>query len=330
MRGPARLLLGAGVALLAARRLRARPYDLSGKVVLITGGSRGLGLALARELTGRGARVALLARDAAELDRAVQDVRARGGQAIRVVADVTDAASLERAVQATVAHYGQLDVVVSNAGIIQAGPLTDMTEADFEHIMQVNGFAALRVTRAALPHLKRARGRVLIVSSVAAKAAIPHLGPYSVSKFASYGLGQALRAELAPQGVTVTTVLPALMRTGSARRVTVKGEFEKEYAVFATLDNVPLLSLDAPRAARQIVGALVRGDSEAMIGGPAHLLRWASALAPGLTADVMALVTRTLPDPTGRPDARRGAQAETPLTRGNPIKQAAERDLNQL
>lgn len=328
MRLPKRLLLTAAVGAVAARRVLRAPYDLTGRAALVTGGSRGLGLALARELLDRGANVTLMARTAADLDRARARLNA-GTRVQVVVGDVTSEADLDRAVQETVRAHGALDVVVSNAGVIQTGPLNDMTEDDFRRIMEVNAFAALRLTRAAQAQLRARRGRVLIVSSVGGKVAVPHLGPYSVSKFASAGLGQALRSELAREGITVTTVLPGLMRTGSARQAEVKGQQDREYALFATLDNVPVLSLDAAVAARRIVGALVRGEAEAMIGGPAALLRYAQALAPELVADVMALGNRFLPGPAGRTDAVKGAEVETQVTRANPLKRRAEAQWNQ-
>ncbi|WP_291424203.1 SDR family oxidoreductase [Deinococcus sp.] len=329
MRIPKRFILAAGVAALAARHQLSPAYDLSGKVALISGGSRGLGLALARELVARGAKVSLLARDTGELTRAVQDIMGRGGQAHAITGDVTAADDLQRAVDETVAHFGRLDIVVNNAGIIQTGPLRDMTEDDFRRIMEVNAFAALRLTLAALEQLQQNQGRVLIISSVGGKVAVPHLGPYSMSKFASAGLGQALRSELARDGIGVTVALPGLMRTGSAKQAEVKGDYEKEYAMFATLDNVPLLTLDAADAARLIIQALVRGDAEAMIGLPAHLLKYAQALAPQLVADVMALSNRFMPGPTGHTASKFGKEVETKLTLENPLKRGAERDLNQ-
>lgn len=327
MRVPKRLLLAGGLAALGLRRRLTPPYDLNGKSVLITGGSRGLGLAIAQEVMARGASVTLMSRTPGDLARAAQWL---GGRKVHTVAgDVTVQADVERAVAEAVRAHGALDVVVSNAGIIQTGPLNDMTEDDFRRIMEVNTFAALRLTRAAQAHLRARQGRVLIVSSVGGKVAVPHLGPYSVSKFASAGLGQALRAELAREGIGVTTVLPALMRTGSARQAEVKGQQDREYALFATLDNVPVLSLDAAEAARRIVNALVRGEAEAMIGGPAALLRWANALAPELVADLLAVGNRFLPGPTGRTDAVKGAEVETQLTRANPLKRRAEAQWNQ-
>ena len=164
MRLPKRLLLTAAVGAVAARRVLRAPYDLTGRAALVTGGSRGLGLALARELLDRGANVTLMARTAADLDRARARLNA-GTRVQVVVGDVTSEADLDRAVQETVRAHGALDVVVSNAGVIQVGPLADMTEADFRSILEVNALAPLRLTLAARPHL-RGGGRVLIVSSV--------------------------------------------------------------------------------------------------------------------------------------------------------------------
>ncbi|AFD25670.1 SDR family NAD(P)-dependent oxidoreductase [Deinococcus gobiensis] len=329
MRVPRRVMLLTAAAALAARRTLQTPYELTGRSVLITGGSRGLGLALAREFAARGARLMLAARDGAELERAAADLRARGAQVQTAVADVTDAADVNRLVEETARVYGGLDVLVNNAGLIQTGPLENMTEEDFRDIMEINAFAPLRLTRCALPLLRARRGRVLIVSSVGGKVAVPHLAPYSMSKFASAGLGQALRAELARDGVGVTTVLPGLMRTGSPRNAQVKGQHRKEYALFATLDNLPVMSLDAAEAARRIVNALVRGDAEAMIGGPAQVLRYAQALAPQLTADLLALGTRFLPGPTTSDRAVPGREVESAVTRRNPIKRDAEAQFNE-
>ncbi|MEF2278145.1 SDR family oxidoreductase [Deinococcus sp. YIM 134068] len=328
-RPPKRLLLAAGLAALVGRRALVAPYHLTGRSVLITGGSRGLGLALAREFVARGARVTLLARTAADLDRAAADLRGRGGTVHTITGDVTNKADLDRAVEETARVHGGLDVLVNNAGLIQVGPLENMTEEDFREIMEINAFAPLRLTRLALPLLRASKGRVLIVSSIGGKVAVPHLTPYSFSKFAVTGLGQALRAELARDGVTVTTVCPWLMQTGSPRHARVKGQAQKEYALFATADNLPLLSLDTAEAARRCVDALVRGDAEAMIGGPALLLRYAQALAPQLTADFLALGNRFLPGPTPSNEGMRGAEAETPLTRNNPVKRASEAEYNE-
>ena len=323
------LLIAAALALVFRRAFKA-PYVLAGKSVLITGGSRGLGLALARELGRRGANLTLMARDEAELRRARQDLSARGVQTQIAPGDVTLLSDIERAIDTAVAAYGQLDVVANVAGIIQNGPLDNLSEEEFRRSLDINALGPLRVTRTALPWLRASRGRVLIVASVAGKVAVPHLSSYSVSKFAAAGLGQALRTELAQDGVGVTTVCPGLMRTGSPRQASVKGQHRREYALFATLDNLPLISLDAEVAARRIVRALIDNDAEVMIGGPAKLLRFAQALAPQLSADILALLNRLLPGPASSDVALKGREAESAITRANPIKRRAEVSLNEL
>ncbi|UBV43007.1 SDR family oxidoreductase [Deinococcus taeanensis] len=327
MRVPKRLWLTAALGAVAARRLLTPLYDLQGRRVLITGGSRGLGLALAEEFLKRGARVTLLARTAEDLQRA-QAHLAAGERVHTVTGDVTAAADVERAVQETVRAHGGMDVLVHNAGIIQLGPLANMTEADFRLVMEVNAMAPLRLVRAALPHL-RGGGRVVIVSSLGGKVAIPHLGPYSMSKFASAGLGQALRTELAREGVTVSTVMPGLIRTGSPLNAPVKGQHSREYALFATMATLPVLSINTGEAARRIVNALVRGNAETMVGGPAWVLRMAQAVAPQLTADLLALGNRLLPAPGPTNETRVGREVEGTITQANPMKRAAEDRFNQ-
>jgi NAD(P)-dependent dehydrogenase (short-subunit alcohol dehydrogenase family) len=329
MRVPTRLLLTAAAARSARRALHspAGRYDLTGRSVLITGGSRGLGLALAQECLSRGANVTLMARTADDLRRA-QDRLNAGPRVQTVTGDVRRDGDAERAVQEAVRAHGRLDVLVNNAGIIQIGPEANTTEQDYRDALEVNTLGPLRMVRAARPYL-RGGGRVLIVSSVGGRVAIPHLGPYSVSKFASAGLGQALRAELAREGIVVSTVLPGLMRTGSPLNAPVKGQVRREYALIATLAALPVVSLDASEAARRILNALEAGRAETMIGGPAAVLRAVQGAAPELTASLMGLAARLLPGPAASNRAVTGRDAEGTFTQGNPMKRAAEGAFNQ-
>src|SRR5207248_11797324 len=134
-----------------------RRFDLNGKVVLITGGSRGLGLVLAREFAAEGARLGLCARDAAELERAKDELEARGAEVFTVTCDVTNRKQIEDTVLAVQMHYGTIDVLVNNAGIIQVGPMETMTHQDFERAMDVHFWAPLHATIAALPEMIRKR-----------------------------------------------------------------------------------------------------------------------------------------------------------------------------
>ena len=124
---------------------------------------------------------------------------------------------------------------------------------------------------------------------------MPHLVPYSASKFALVGLSEGLRAELAKDGISVTTICPGLMRTGSPRHAIFKGSHRAEYAWFNISDSLPLVSMDADRAARQILDAIRRGEAERVLSVPARIATVARALVPEVTADVLAAVNRLLP-----------------------------------
>lgn len=325
----ARLLFLGGAAYLLWRWRRPGPLlDYRDKVVLLTGGSRGLGLALARDLAGRGARLALVARDEAELERAAQSLSGpMPFEVISLAADLTVEAEVQRVVAETLAHYGRLDLLINDAGIIQVGPLERLSTADFEEALRVNFLAPLMLTQAARPHLKRTRGRIANIGSLGGVFPTPHLASYSASKFALVGFSAVSRAELARDGITVTIVNPGLMRTGSPRQAQVRGHAEAEYALFAALDQAPFVSLNAEEAARRILHGVARGDAELRVGGAAKLAALVYGLFPGLTLDLMALVVRLLP--RGGSERQSGAQSETALTRALPGKAEAEARLNQ-
>jgi NAD(P)-dependent dehydrogenase (short-subunit alcohol dehydrogenase family) len=310
------LAAGAGgvLAIRAAVR-RSRWLDLDGKIVLITGGSRGLGLVLARQFGREGARVAICARDANELERARADLAAQGIECVALQCDLADADQVPRMVRRAVEVWSGLDVLVNNAGIIQVGPVDTMTLEDYEQAMTVNFWAAVRTTLAALPVLRgRAGARIVNIASIGGKLSVPHLLPYSASKFALVGFSEGLRAELRPQGILVTTVCPGLMRTGSPRNASFKGQHRAEYAWFSVSDALPLLSMDVERAARRIVSACRAGEAEVVLSLPAKAAAAFHGLFPGLTAELLAIVNRVLPGPGGIGTASaRGADSESAL-----------------
>jgi NAD(P)-dependent dehydrogenase (short-subunit alcohol dehydrogenase family) len=288
-----------GIGLMTARALgRRRAYDFGGKSVLITGGSRGLGLVLARQLACEGARLTLVARDADELARAARDIRSLcpSADVLAVQADVRRRADVDRAVGQCIERYGRVDVIVNNAGIIQVGPLDHMTLPDYQDAMDTHFWGPLYTTLAALPHMRRQRGgRIVNISSIGGKVAVPHMLPYSASKFALTGLSDGLHAELARENIVVTTVCPGLMRTGSAVNAMFKGKRPQEYAWFAISASLPLFSIGAERAARQILAACRRGDAELIITTQARLAVLARTLASGLVASAMSMTNRLLP-----------------------------------
>ena len=259
----------------------------------------------------------LVARDQEELDRAVQDIRARYPDAdvAAVSADVRRRYDAERAIAQSVDQYGRIDVVVNNAGIIQVGPLDHMKLADYEDAMNTHFWGPLYTITAALPHMRReGEGRIVNISSIGGRIAIPHLVPYSASKFALAGLSEGLRAELARDDIVVTTVYPGLMRTGSPVNAMFKGKRPQEYAWFAISDSLPLASIDAARAARQIVDACRYGRAELVITLQAKLAILAKDVAPELSADVMTFISEMLPPPVPGSDgdvARPGRESES-------------------
>lgn len=292
--------LATGAALLAAaRKLRRRPpIDFRDRVALITGGSRGLGLLLARELALQGARLAILARDPDELDIARRELAAVGhSRVLALPCDVRRREDAEWAVAATVERFGRLDVLINNAGVVQVGPIEHMDLQDFEETLQVHFWGPLYFIRAALPHLREREGRIVNIASIGGKVAIPHMAPYCASKHALVGLSNTLRAELAKDRVWVTTVCPGLMRTGSHVNALFKGKRREELAWFALADSLPITSMSGRRAARRIVEACRHGEPHLILTPQARLAAAAATLAPGLTARALEIVNRLLPGP---------------------------------
>ena len=318
MNRPFWLAAAAAGGYLAYRALKPR-YDFRGKHVIVTGGSRGLGLVIARQLVDVGARVSICARDADELARAGADLTARGGTAFTAVCDVTDREQVDAFAAAAREANGPVDVLINNAGVIRVGPEDHMNAEDYEQSLRTHFWAALNTVSAIVPEMKaRGTGRVVNVASIGGKVAAPHLLPYSVGKFALVGYSNGLRAELREHGVVVTTVCPGLMRTGSHLNAEFKGRHEDEYAWFAARNATPGLSMSAESAARLILDACARGDAEAVLGLPAKLAVFGQTAFPNLTADVLALVERYILPDTGGIGTRiaKGSQSRGELSDG--------------
>jgi short-subunit dehydrogenase len=281
------------------RRAR-RKYKLGGKAVVITGGSRGLGLVMAREFLRRGARVALLARDSGELKRAAADLKSWGNRVITVTCDVTRREQVERALDQIRQELGQIDVLVNNAGTINVGPMDTMNIDDYRQSLEVHFWGPLYTTLAVLPEMRqRHDGRVVNISSIGGKISVPHLLPYSVGKFALAGFSEGLRAEVIKENVYVTSVYPGLMRTGSPRNANFKGKHKAEYAWFSVSGSLPGVSMDADRAGKKIVDACERGDSVLIISLPAKVAVRLHELFPRITSSILGGVNSVLPEAGG-------------------------------
>jgi NAD(P)-dependent dehydrogenase (short-subunit alcohol dehydrogenase family) len=302
---------GGGITLIAKAIARNRDLTaLQGKTVLITGGSRGLGLLLAREFARQGCRVAICARHADQLERAREDLTNRGADVYARTCDVSDPAQVRQFVAELTAQFGPIDILVNNAGIIQVGPASCMTAEDYEVALRTIFWGALNMILAALPEMqRRGNGRIVNITSVGGKVSVPHLLPYSCAKFALVALSEGLRTELAREGIRVTTIVPGLMRTGSHVNALFKGCQQEESAWFGLSASFPLVSVNAERAARVIVRAARRGDAERIISLPASALARLHGLFPSATAALLSFVNQlVLPAAEGGETAARAGK----------------------
>ncbi|TLN18863.1 SDR family oxidoreductase, partial [bacterium] len=186
-----------------------KPTTFHDQVAIVTGASAGIGRALALNLAGQGASVVLAARRAERLEQVAAQCRALGGQALAVPTDVGDEAACRALVEQTIAAFGRLDLLVNNAGLAASALFDEFPDLSlFRRTMDANFYGTVYCTYYALPHLKRSRGRILAISSLGGKAALPYNTPYCASKYALHGFFDALRMELRGSGVGVTVVCP--------------------------------------------------------------------------------------------------------------------------
>jgi short-subunit dehydrogenase len=296
---PAKIIAAGLLAALAAKKLyqNATKASLGGKVVLITGGSRGLGLALAMELARHKAHLILVARNAEHLAKAKRKLMETGCEVLSIQADLRNRDEVLTMVKKANEHFGSIDILINNAGIMVVGPENVMSIEDYKNVMDSNLWSALYTIEAAMPYFRRQGvGHIVNICSIGGKIAVPHMMPYSVSKFAMVGLSQGLCNELDKENIKVTTVIPNLMRTGSPRNITVKGRHETEYAWFKIADSLPFLSQSAENAAKYIVEAIQLGKTEITLTYTAKVVTALHAIIPGVFTAALRLVNRLLPD----------------------------------
>jgi short-subunit dehydrogenase len=289
--------VAAATAAISAAVLRAQfRTDLRGKVVLITGGSRGLGLALAREFAARGCHLILCARNWEDLARAKHDLDGHDVRVVTLVCDIRDQKQVNEAISQALAEFGRIDILVNNAGTIRVGPIRTMTIEDFEQAMDVMFWGMVYMTLAVLPHFEqRGFGNIVNITSIGGKVSVPHLVPYSCAKFAAVAFSEGLRAELDDSGVKVVTIAPGLMRTGSFLNAFFKGAERGEAGWFSASASLPGISMSAKRAARQIVQAMEQGRASRILSTPANIMARFHGLFPEFSVGVLSLVNRVLP-----------------------------------
>lgn len=291
----------------------SKKLQLKGKVVLITGGSRGLGLVLARQLAKQGANVTICARSQDELDKAVEQANHLGGKIMAVRCDVADKAAVEKMIDEITATHGKIDILINNAGIIQVGPATLMRTQEYKEALDIILWGAINTTLAVMPQMRARRsGHIVNITSIGAKISVPHLLPYSTAKFALAGFSEGLNVSLKEDNVHVTTVYPGLMRTGSHHHIEVLGEKSKEFSWFSILGTHPLLSVNAEKAASIIISAFRRGKAEVIISAPAKIAVKLKAMHPQFMTNILSTVNYLLPTAKGtRGDKSKGYESHS-------------------
>lgn len=313
------LLAGATVIRTALRE--ARPISFGGRTVLITGGSRGLGLSMAAEFGRAGARLVLAARDEEELNRARQRLIEEGAvrdgaDVLPVVCDLAKPGFARTLIDGATQHFGKVDVLVNNASGIYIGPAEVQPMELYREAVEITYLSAVEAILAVLPQmLERREGSVVNIASIGGKVPVPHLAPYCGAKFALVGFSETLHAEMRGRGVRVTTVIPGLMRTGSFPNATVTGNKKEEYQWFRTGAVTPGLSHSVDAAARKIVRATAHGCAEITIGPETAIASRIHGIAPALsqiTASWMG--TALLPPPAdgGAPQSGRSLHEPMP------------------
>lgn len=314
-----KIWLAAGVGVLLGYRALSRKltrYSFKNKTVLITGSSRGLGLVMARQFAAEGAKIALCARSADDLEKARRELSNAGARVIAVPCDVRHEQEVNQLVRQVEAELGPIDVLINNAGVIQVGPHENMNLQEYREAMDTHYWGPLYAMLAVLPEMKKRReGRIVNIASVGGKVSLPHMVPYSGSKFALVGLSEGLRAELKEYNIPVTTVNPGLTRTGSPRNAIIKGQHQKEYAWFTTADVLPFVTMSAQKTAKKIINACRHGDSELTLTLTGKIAALVHGISPGFLTDYFALIDQFLPDP-GSNHRKTGSESESDKTPG--------------
>ena len=297
-------VVATGAAIAVVRALRSRNLssrNLARKdgpipVVVITGGSRGLGLAIASRFAKNPVRLVLASRNLPELQQAQATLLARhphlSPQDFHLVAaDLSKPEEAQRLISEAIARFHRIDILINNAAVIEVGPLESQTLEIFERTMQINFFAALYTIWAALPHLRKQASEnptpavrvgpsIVNIASLGGKIAVPHMLPYSASKFALVGFSEGLHAELRHKGIRVTTVCPGLMRTGGEDHAQFVGDTAAEKRWFMFAATTPGVAVTADYAANRIYHAVLAGRAEITISPQAWLAARFGGLCP--------------------------------------------------
>ncbi|MFP4329365.1 MAG: SDR family oxidoreductase [Spirochaetaceae bacterium] len=249
--------------------------NIDGNVAIVTGASSGIGRATAGALARAGVKVVCAARNGERLDSLVAAVRAEGGEALAQPTDLTDPKQCHAMVQRAVEEYGTLDILINNAGISMRALVEEVEMSTLRRVMEVNFWGTVQATKAALPYLRKTRGVVLAVSSVAGFHGLPGRSGYSASKFAIHGFMESVRIENLDVGLQVTIVAPGFTASEiRSHALTADGTEQAE----TPLNESKLMS--AERVANLIVQAIRKGKRNKIISFEAQVIALMQRILP--------------------------------------------------
>lgn len=283
----------AGTALLANARRKARRIDLRGRVVLITGGGHGLGLAISKEFARRGANLAICGRDGEVLTQAQEELREFGVDVLAVPTDAAEPQQVDALVQRVLEHFGQIDVLVNNAGECFVGPAAQLQAHDMEHALRNLFWVVFHPTMAVLPHMRgRQFGRIVNICSIGGRVATPHMTAYNAAKHAVAGFGSTLAIELRRDGIRVSTMTPPPLDNGAALHVHFNGDTDAEFSWFARAQTSRLQATSTERVARAIADAAEHGDTERAVTPLSWIAQRLAGISPNAMSFLLAQVNR--------------------------------------
>jgi short-subunit dehydrogenase len=325
--------VAAGTVLISKSINKSKKIELKDKVILITGGGRGLGLILARKLAETGATIVICGRSEETLQKAAVELASRTDKHLEISCNITNKEEVKRLIHRVKNEVGSIDILINNAGVIKVGPMETLNQLDYEEAMNTHFWGPYYLINEVLPDMKeRGSGNIVNIASIGSKVSFPHLIPYNASKFALSGLSEGLGTELKKYNINVTTVYPGLMRTGSPRNIDVKGQHEKEYAWFKISDSLPLISMSADRAADKIIDALRMGKRTITLSIPAKIAVAVHGIAPAVTMTAFDLIDFLLPRKKDGEKIKKGYESESKITKSfltKKTEEAAEKNLEK-
>lgn len=260
--------------------------NLEGKVVVLTGASEGIGRALSLKFAEKRANIVLAARNESRLEELKKEIASIGGNALVVSTDVTEIESCQNLIKQAVAHYGKMDILVNNAGATMWTLFDEITDISiFKKIMDVNYLGSVHCTYFALPYLKKTKGQIVGVSSIAGFTGVPCRTAYAASKHAMFGFFDSLRAELRNTGVSVTMIAPDFVLSEIHRRA-----LDKDGKPLGVSPMQESKIMTSERCADLIVEAVIKRKRLLITSFRGKLGRWMKLIVPGIVDIVAAKV----------------------------------------